>query len=326
MHARRRHDWHCAHLLYRIKLPGNTHLHLLLRRLNDTRAFYGILLIQLVDDLIDIQARCCQTFLGELHKNSFALHTKQLHFGHILNAQQLLAHVIGKSFELCIAIAISREPINHAIHITKLIIKKWPLHPLRQGVAHIAHLFAHRIPKVCHILRPRVVSELENNLRLTRLGIAADLVCVRHFLQRALNLVRDLLCHLLGRRARPIGSHHHGTKSERRILILPQLKIGCPTEQQNHHHQIARQRNMLQRPTRQIEAFFFRRLVGSTHVFSPSSTRCIRMTRLVDADFLAFCEHMGASCHQLHSFINPGRNHYIVAIHPSNFHFACVHG
>jgi hypothetical protein len=99
----------------------------------------------------------------------------------------------------------------------------------------------------------RVVLDLEDDLRLAGLGIAADLVGIRHLLQRALDLVGHLLGHLLRRGAGPVGANHHGAEGERRILVLAQLEVGRKAQQHQHDHEVARQRHMIERPARQVE-------------------------------------------------------------------------
>ena len=120
---------------------------------------------------------------------------KHLHLGDIFDSQKLLARIIGKGFQLCIAVTIAGQAINNAEYIAKLVIEKWALHTLRQGIAHVTNFLAHGVPKIGHILWSRVVSQLKDDLRLSRLGVAADLVCVGYLLQGALNLVRHLLSH-----------------------------------------------------------------------------------------------------------------------------------
>ena len=97
------------------------------------------------------------------------------------------------------------------------------------------------------------VLELEDGQRLARLGVAADDVGVRHFLQRLLDLVGHLLGHLLRAGAGPEGLHDHRAEGERRVLVLAELEVRREAEHQQHDHQVARQRRMLERPARDVE-------------------------------------------------------------------------
>jgi len=194
--------------------------------------------------------------LRDFDENLFILHAKQLDLGDIGHAQQLLAHIIGKLLELGVAEALGLQRVDHAVHIPKVVVEERPLDALRQGVAHVAHLFAHGVPDVGHIAGFGRVLDLENDLRLAGLGVAADLVGVRHLLQRTLDLVGDLLGHLLRRGARPVGAHHHGTEGERRVFVLPQLEVGCKAQQHQHHHEVAGERGMVERPFGEVEPLF----------------------------------------------------------------------
>ena len=116
-----------------------------MRALHAASAFHRVLLPQLGQHLVDVQAQLCQALLRQFNEQLFFLHTKQFDLGHVGHAQQLLAHVVGKVFQLGL------QGVNHAIHITKIVIEKRPLHALRQGVAHIAHALAHLVPDVGHL-------------------------------------------------------------------------------------------------------------------------------------------------------------------------------
>ena len=75
-----------------------------------------------------------------------------------------------------------------------------------------------------------------------------------HFLERALELVGDLLGHLLGRGTRPENAQRHRAKRERRVFVLAELEVGRRAEQQHHDQQVARQRRMVERPFRDVES------------------------------------------------------------------------
>ena len=101
--------------------------------------------------------------------------------------------------------------------------------------------------------RSVILSATTNKMRLTRLGVAAYLVGVRDLLQAALQLGCDQFGHLLRGGTRPQGAHHHGPEGERRVFVLTQLEIREPTHEHQHHHQVACQRAVVQRPTGQVK-------------------------------------------------------------------------
>jgi hypothetical protein len=239
-----------------VELAAHAHLHHVQRRLHRAGRLDRVLLAQLGQHLVHVKPELGQAFLGDFNKQLFVLCPKQLHFGHIRHAQQLLAHVIGKGFEFRVVEAVRLQRVDHAIHIPKIIIEEGTLHIGGQRAAHVADLFAHAVPEVGHVAAFGRIFDLKDDLRLARFGVAANLVGVRHFLQRALELVGHLLGHLLGGGARPVGAHYHGAKGERRVFILPQLKIGGQAQQQQNDHQITGERRMLQRPLGEVKTLF----------------------------------------------------------------------
>jgi len=256
LRARSTTDRHGAQVVERLELPGHTHLHHILWRTHGPGGLHSVLLAHLRQHRIHVQPHLGQLAVRDFDEDFLVLHTKKFDLGHILHAQQTLAHVVGFALELGRAVTLAAQGVDHAVHITKLVIEERSHHPLRQRGAHIAHLFAHRVPDLLHITGWRVVLELENDQRLTRFGIAADLVGVRHLLQRALHLVRHLLRHLLRAGTWPDGAYHHGTEGERGIFILTQLKVGGHAQHHERHHQVACQRRVLQRPAREVEFVF----------------------------------------------------------------------
>ncbi|MNU93772.1 hypothetical protein D3C71_837210 [compost metagenome] len=254
--ARRATDRHGAQVFNGVELTLHPHLHLVLRGLNSSGALHGVLLAQLGQHLVHVQAQLRQALLRDFDEQLFVLHAKQLNLGDIGHTQQLLACVVGKLLEFGVAEALGLQRVDHAIHIAKVVVEERALDALRQGVAHVAHLLAHAVPDVGHLARLGRILDLKDDLRLAGLRITADLVRVGHLLQRALDLVSDLLGHLLRRGARPVGTHHHGTEGERRVLVLPQLEIGGKPQQHQHHHQVAREGGMVERPLGEVEPLF----------------------------------------------------------------------
>ena len=161
-----------------------------------------------------------------------------------------MSDIVSNVFEFGWVKTIGLQGIDDPVHIAKVIIEKWTLYTCRQRIANIAYFFSDGIPNISHFIGLRVVLELKNDLRLARFGVTADLVCIRGFLQRALEFVSDLLGHLLRCRAWPVSSDHHGTKRERRVFVLPQLKIRCHAEQQQHDHQVACESAVIECPLR----------------------------------------------------------------------------
>ena len=95
---------------------------------------------------------------------------------------------------------------------------------------------------------------LEDDQRLAGLGVAADLVGVRHLLQRPSRSCRSP--------ARPPAApwrraRRRGTTIARKVnggsSSWPSWKYAAAPSTHQHHHQVARQRRVLERPARDVE-------------------------------------------------------------------------
>ena len=255
---------HGAQLFHRLELAGHAHLHHVERRLHGAGGCHRVLLVQLGQHRVEVEPQLGQALLRDFDVELFVLHAKQLDLGHVGHAQQLLAHVFGKGFDLGITEARRLQRVDDAIDITKVVVEKWPHHALRQAGAHVADLVAHLVPDVGHLGAPCLFLDVENDVGFARLGVAADLVGVGHLLQRALELVGDLLGHLLGAGAGPVGVQHHGPEGKGRVFVLAELKVAGGAQHHQHDHQKARQRRVLDGPARQVETLLGMQ-VGFTH-------------------------------------------------------------
>ena len=179
-------DRHGLQLLNRLELPLNTDLHHVQRRLHGASTFHRVLLPELRQHRVQVQAQLGQALLRNFNIDFFVLGTKQLDFVNIGHAKQLLTHVVGDVTDFGHGKTLGLDGINHAIDIAKIIVEEWPDHALWQGLSHVADFFAYRVPNVGDISGFRGVFDLKNDLRLTRLGVAANLVGKRRLLQGAL--------------------------------------------------------------------------------------------------------------------------------------------
>ena len=234
-------DGHGAKLLHRLELPRHADLHHIQRRLHGARALYRVLLPQLGQDLVHVQAELRKSALRNFDVDFFVLHAKQVHLVNVRHTQQLLPNFISGVFDLQLGEPIGLQRINHAIDVTELVIEKGALHARREGVADVAQFFAHHVPKVGHFGGLGGIFDFKENRGLAGLGKTADLVGKRHLLQSALHLVGDLLSHLLRRCPWPIGADHHRPKGKRRIFVLPKLKVGRHAQHQQHEHEVTGQ-------------------------------------------------------------------------------------
>ena len=178
------------------------------------------MLTQLRNDRPHVNAHRSQFLLRNFDEYFFILNAEKLDLGNVFHAQDFLPNFVRKFLHLRRCKAVCLQGINDAIHIAKIIDKERAHHTRWQSASHVADFFAHCVPNIGHLGRLGIVFDLENNLRFTRFGITADLVCKRHFLKRSLQFVSDLLCYLLGCSTRPIGPDDHHAKREGRVFVL----------------------------------------------------------------------------------------------------------
>ena len=160
------------------KRTGHPYLEHIQRGLQCAGRFNRVLLTQLCQHLVHVQTKLGQTALRDFDVDFFVLRAKQLDLVDIRHTKQLLPHRICKSPDLGLTKAIGLERVNHAKDVAKLVIEKGALNPAGQRLAHVANLFAYRVPKLAYIAGLGGVFELKQNGGLAWLRKAANLVSI----------------------------------------------------------------------------------------------------------------------------------------------------
>ena len=97
---------------------------------------------------------------------------------------------------------------------------------------------------------------------------------MRRFLQLALDLVDDLVFHLLDRGARPDRLHDHDAEGEIRVFLLAHAHQAEHAGDDDQAEQEARDARMADRPARQIEGPLVCVVWSSASVHSDRAFRC----------------------------------------------------
>ena len=111
-------------MLDSLELAAHADLHHVQRRTQSARAFNGILLGQLGQDLAEIEPELRQALLRNLDIQFFVLHAEQFHLVDIGDAEQFMPHIVGENFELCIGKSVGLQGVHDAEDIAKLIVEK----------------------------------------------------------------------------------------------------------------------------------------------------------------------------------------------------------
>ena len=139
----------------------------------------------------------------ELDEDAFGLLADEVHLvdiGHLQQARPDILHVVA---QLTMREPVRRESIDDAVCIPEFVIGDRANDALREGQFDVFDLLADLIPGVRHLLRPCRSLEIDEDRRLTRVGVALDVVEVRRLLQLALDALGDLQQRVVECRARP---------------------------------------------------------------------------------------------------------------------------
>ena len=99
-------DGQRTQLLLGLQLPAHAQLHHVLRGLQGACGFHRVLLPQLRQHLVQVQAQLRQTLLGDFDEQLLILHAHEFDFVHVGHAQQALANIVGKGLDFSRAVTI----------------------------------------------------------------------------------------------------------------------------------------------------------------------------------------------------------------------------
>ena len=226
-------------VLLRHELPAPRDLVVRLHRADDV-CRRDAQLGQLVDPGIDI--------------DGLGLHPQQLDLLRLRHMQQALADFLCLLPHILIAVAIrGGQRIDHAINIVKMVIDHRGRSALRQRRLLLKNEVARIRPEARDILFHDGILQIDVDDALFRQRVALHIREALQALQLLLQLVRDLLLYLPGRRSRPPGDYNHLAHRIVRILHAPQVLIGIHPQRGQQADQEYNEMGMLQAPFGQIE-------------------------------------------------------------------------
>ena len=133
-------------------------------------------------------------------------------------------------------------------------MKNGSLHALRQRRAAVVELLAHLIPGVVNFVLPRRVLELHLDDADAGPRIGPDEVEELELLQPLLELVGDLVLHLLSGGAGPCCRDDHGLDGERRVLGAAEIEVAHEPRHREHDDEEQDHCGMRDRPSREVAA------------------------------------------------------------------------
>ena len=149
---------------------------------------------------------------------------------------------------------VGREPIDDAEGVAELVVEAGPDDSRRQGGPHIGHLLADLVPGVGYGGSRCAPLEVHEDRRGAGSGEAAQVVDVRHLLQRSLQPLRDLLQRVVECCARPRRLHHHAADGEGGVLAAAEPRVGEDARHDGRDHEEDDDRTVSYRPLGKVES------------------------------------------------------------------------
>ena len=163
-------DREAPQVVERGELAGDADLDRIGRRRDRPSGLDRVLLAELAQDLVHVEAERRQPRRGDLDEHFLVLGAEDRDLVDVLDFQQALPHLVGV-VELGVAVAVGRERVDRAVDVAELVVEERADDARRQRAAQVAQLLAHRVPDLRHLLRRRGVAHLEQDQRLARLRI-----------------------------------------------------------------------------------------------------------------------------------------------------------
>jgi hypothetical protein len=209
----------------------------------------------------------------EIDIDDFVLGSEDVDLGDVGDREELRTGVLHGVAQFAMREAIGGEGVDDSEGVAELVVEKGSDDPLRQGVAHVADLFAHLVPAVRNVPSLRAPDQIDENGGGAGTGEAAQVVEIRNLLQGAFETLGDLRDGLVEGGAGPDRLDHHGAEGERRIFRAAELVKGAHPGGQHREHDENGDRAVADGPIGEIEAAHGRSPIGSP-AGSPSRRTC----------------------------------------------------
>ena len=224
--------------LFRGELAGDADRDLLDVCVHRPARLDGVLLLQSLDQLGNVEPHGGELLRGELQVDFLVLGTEEVDLRNVRHAEQLGAHALGVVAQLALSKTIRGERENQRVGVPELVIEERPLHPLRQSLFDVTDLLARLIPEIRYIGRTGRILQIHEHHGLAGLGVAFQIIKVRQLLELLLNTVGDLLYDLRSCGAGPQRLDHHGLDGEGRVLLAAEPVILQHADQCDDEHEV----------------------------------------------------------------------------------------
>ena len=155
----------------------------------------------------------------------FRLFTQDFRFTHIRHAEDFPPQEFRFLPQFFIRIPVARHGVNGTVHVIKMVVIIWTVHALRQSALRVFRKVAYFLPHGTHAGRFYIIVKIDKDNRLSRFGIAFNIIQMRRILKLFLNFIRNLFFHLPGRSPGPGNGYDHLPHRIGRIFHPPQFHI-----------------------------------------------------------------------------------------------------
>ena len=215
-------DGQRADILDVFKDARGAQIHIVRLRLDAPRRHHRILSRQSVRDDLRADAELREAVERDLDVDALALDADEDDLLHARHGEDAAAGVLRHGAQLLIGVVCARDGVDRAVHVVESVVVVGTEHAVRQIPFDIFAEVMHVAPRRANLRLVHLGTQLQIDDGLPGARLALDLLHPRDVLEPALELVRDLLLHLLCRCARPCGGDDHLADGERGILHAPE--------------------------------------------------------------------------------------------------------
>ena len=214
------------------------------------RGRHGILARHAVENGLGRDAERRQLAVAELDEDALLAHADDVDLGDALRAQQALAHDLRIILELGERDVGARQHVDGGVDVAVLVVEEGPCTPCgsvgRLSLSFLRTWYQASSTSFC----PRRILELHLNDGDARPRVGLDVVEKLELLQALLELVGDLILHLLGGGAGPCCADDHRLDRERGILGAAEVEVAHEPRHREHDDEEQHERGMLRPPRR----------------------------------------------------------------------------
>ena len=197
-------------------------------------------------------AKLRETLARGLDVDLLRLHADQFDLLYVFDRKQGAARLFRLLAHLLVGPAVARHGVDRTEDIVEAVVVIRAVNACGQAALLILAEIACVAPRRTNILLRHIVVQRHIDDRLSLARIALELLESRHILQLLLQLVRDLLFHLLRCRTRPGDGHDHLADREVRIFHPAELAVGKNAADKDDENEIPDETLVLERDFRKI--------------------------------------------------------------------------